>query len=49
MVGFNLVFFLLLWWLEENMLVIFDVVFVCNGVIVDVGYVMCFGENVIFD
>jgi Xaa-Pro aminopeptidase len=47
--GFNLAFFPSSRQLEENMPVILDVAPVRNGVIADVGYAMCLGENAILE
>ncbi|CAJ0696822.1 M24 family metallopeptidase [Ralstonia mannitolilytica] len=47
--GFNLAFFPSSRRLEENMPVILDVAPVRNGVIADVGYAMCLGENAILE
>ena len=49
MAGFNLAFFPSSQRLEEDMPVILDVAPVRNGVIADVGYATCLGENAILD
>ena len=49
MAGFNLAFFPSSRRLEENMPVILDVAPVRHGVIADVGYAMCLGENAILE
>lgn len=49
MAGFNMAFFPSSRRLEENMPVILDVAPVRNGVIADVGYATCVGENAILE